>query len=212
MNRWKVIDHDMDSLFELVEKVTVLQEGRVLVEGAPRAIRTNPKVQEAYLGGVHGVAARFLLEVNGLNSYYGQGHILFDVSLHVEMHATVALLGRNDAGKSTTLKSLMGAVSPPVGSIKLGGVELAGQKAHSIARLGTQLVHEDRRIFGSLTVEENIILAGLTAENKWQLDRIYKMFPRLKERRASRGTDLSGASSRMLAVARARARSEEHLA
>ena len=96
-----------------------------------------------------------LLEVNGLNSYYGQSHILFDVSLHVEMHETVALLGRNGAGKSTTLKSLMGVVTPRAGSIKLGGVELAGQKAHSIARLGMQLVHEDRRIFGSLSVEEN---------------------------------------------------------
>ena len=119
------------------------------------------------------------------------------------MHETVALLGRNGAGKSTTLKSLMGVVAPRAGSIKLDGVELVGPKAHSIARLGMQLVHEDRRIFGSLSVEENIILAGLTAENKWPLDRIYEMFPRLKERRASRGTDLSGGEQQMLAIARA---------
>jgi branched-chain amino acid transport system ATP-binding protein len=144
-----------------------------------------------------------LLEVDVLNSYYGESHILFDVSLHVEVHETVALLGRNGAGKSTTLKSLMGVVKPRAGSIKLGGVELAGQKAHSIARLGMQLVHEDRRIFGSLSVEENLILAGLTAENKWPLDRLYGMFPRLKERRASRGTDLSGGEQQMLAIARA---------
>jgi branched-chain amino acid transport system ATP-binding protein len=144
-----------------------------------------------------------LLEVNGLNAYYGESHILFDVSFRVEMHETVALLGRNGAGKSTTLKSLMGVVTPRGGSIKLDRVELAGQKSHRIARLGMQLVHEDRRIFGSLSVEENIILAGLTAENKWPLDRIYGMFPRLKERRTSRGTDLSGGEQQMLAIARA---------
>ena len=107
-----------------------------------------------------------LLEVNGLNAYYGDSHILFDVSLRVEKHEAVALVGRNGAGKSTTLKSLMGVVARRTGSIKLDGVELVAQKAHSIARLGMQLVHEDRRIFGSLSVEENIILAGLTAKNK----------------------------------------------
>ncbi len=144
-----------------------------------------------------------LLEVNGLNSYYGESHILFDVSLRVEKHEAVALLGRNGAGKSTTLKSLMGVVTPRAGSVKLDGVELVGQRAHSIARLGMQLVHEDRRIFGSLSVKENIILAGLTAESKWPLERVYEMFPRLKERSASRGTDLSGGEQQMLAIARA---------
>jgi branched-chain amino acid transport system ATP-binding protein len=144
-----------------------------------------------------------LLEVSGLNSYYGDSHILFDVSLRVEKHEVVALLGRNGAGKSTTLKSLMGVVTPRAGSVKLDGVELSGRKAHRVARHGMQLVHEDRRIFGSLNVEENIILAGLTADNKWPLERIYGMFPRLKERRTSRGTDLSGGEQQMLAIARA---------
>ena len=144
-----------------------------------------------------------LLEVSGLNSYYGDSHILFDVSLRVEKNEVVALLGRNGAGKSTTLKSLMGVVKPRAGSVKLEGMEIAGKKAHDIARVGMQLVHEDRRIFGSLNVEENIILAGLTADNKWPLERIYDMFPRLKERRASRGTDLSGGEQQMLAIARA---------
>ena len=144
-----------------------------------------------------------LLEVSGLNSYYGDSHILFDVGLRVEKNEVVALLGRNGAGKSTTLKSLMGVVTPKAGSVKLDGEELAGKKAHSIARRGMQLVHEDRRIFGSLDVEENIILAGLTADNKWPLERIYAMFPRLKQRRTSRGTDLSGGEQQMLAIARA---------
>lgn len=144
-----------------------------------------------------------LLEVSGLNSYYGDSHILFDVGLRVEKNEVVALLGRNGAGKSTTLKSLMGVVRPRSGSIKLDGVELAGKKAHAIARHGMQLVHEDRRIFGSLNVEENIVLAGLTADNRWPLERVYSLFPRLHERRTSRGTDLSGGEQQMLAVARA---------
>jgi branched-chain amino acid transport system ATP-binding protein len=144
-----------------------------------------------------------LLEVKGLNSYYGDSHILFDVSLRVERNEVVALLGRNGAGKSTTLKSLMGVITPRTGSVRLDGVEIAGMKSHAIARAGMQLVHEDRRIFGSLSVEENLILAGLTAPGRWPLGRIYQMFPRLKERRASRGTDLSGGEQQMLAIARA---------
>ncbi len=144
-----------------------------------------------------------LLEVKALNSYYGDSHILFDVSMRVEKNEVVALLGRNGAGKSTTLKSLMGVVAPRSGSVLLDGAELAGRKSHAIARAGMQLVHEDRRIFGSLDVEENLLLAGLTAPKRWPLERIYEMFPRLKERRRSRGTDLSGGEQQMLAIARA---------
>ena len=144
-----------------------------------------------------------MLEVNGLNAYYGDSHILCDVSLHVERNEVVALLGRNGAGKSTTLKSLMGVVTPRNGSIVFDGQQIAGRKSHVIAQAGMQLVHEDRRIFGSLNVEENIVLAGLTAANRWPLDRIYSIFPRLKERRTSRGTDLSGGEQQMLAIARA---------
>jgi len=142
-----------------------------------------------------------LLEVSGINSYYGDSHILFDVGMRVEKNEVVALLGRNGAGKSTTFKSLAGVVKPKSGSVKLDGVEVAGKKAHQIALAGLQLVHEERRVFGSLNVEENIILAGLTAPNKWPLERIYSIFPRLQERRTSRGTDLSGGEQQMLAIA-----------
>jgi len=144
-----------------------------------------------------------LLEVSGLNSYYGDSHILFDVGMRVERNEVVALLGRNGAGKSTTLKSLMGVVTPRSGSVRLDGEEIAGDKSHTIARAGMQLVHEERRIFGSLDVEENLVLAGFTAPKKWPLARIYEMFPRLRERRRSRGTDLSGGEQQMLAIARA---------
>ncbi len=148
-----------------------------------------------------------LLEVEGLNSYYGDSHILFDVSLRVERHEVVALLGRNGAGKSTTLKSLMGVVTPRAGSVRFDGVDIAGRKSHRIAQAGMQLVHEERRIFGSLSVEENLLIGGLTAETRWPLERIYQMFPRLKERRGNRGTDLSGGEQQMLAIARALIRS-----
>ncbi|NLS74994.1 ABC transporter ATP-binding protein [Bradyrhizobium brasilense] len=144
-----------------------------------------------------------LLEVNGLNSYYGDSHILFDVSMRVERNEVVALLGRNGAGKSTTLKSLMGVVTPRRGSVMFDGVEISGRKSHKIAQAGMQLVHEERRIFGSLSVEENLVIAGLTASQRWPLDRIYEMFPRLRERRGNRGTDLSGGEQQMLAIARA---------
>ena len=144
-----------------------------------------------------------LLEVSGLHSYYGDSHILFGVSLRVERNEVVALLGRNGAGKSTTLKSVMGVVKPRAGSVRLEGVEIAGMKSHAIARAGVQLVHEERRIFGSLTVEENLMLAGLTAPQRWTLGRIYDIFPRLRQRRTSRGTDLSGGEQQMLALGRA---------
>ena len=151
-----------------------------------------------------------LLEVKGLNSYYGDSHILFDVDLRVEKNEVVALLGRNGAGKSTALKSLMGVVRPRSGEVILDEQNLAGQPPHRIAQAGIQLVPEDRRIFGSLNVEENIILAGLTASNRWPLDRVYAMFPPLKERRGSRGVDLSGGEQQMLAIARALYGSKDH--
>jgi branched-chain amino acid transport system ATP-binding protein len=148
-----------------------------------------------------------LLTVENLNSYYGDSHILFDIAMHVEAHEVVALLGRNGAGKTTTLKSLMGDVKPRSGHITLDGKEVAGLPPHAIAKAGMQLVPEERRIFGSINVEENLVLAGLTAQDRWPIDRIWQMFPRLKERRTSRGTDLSGGEQQMLAIARALIRS-----
>ena len=144
-----------------------------------------------------------LLEVDKINSFYGDSHILFDVSLTVARHEVVALLGRNGAGKSTTLKSLIGDVRPRSGQIMLDGEPILGLPPHAIAALGLQLVPEDRRVFGSLNVEENLVLAGMTAKTRWPLERAWEIFPRLKERRRSRGTDLSGGEQQMLAIARA---------
>ena len=144
-----------------------------------------------------------LLEVDRLNSYYGDSHILFDVSLRVDENEVVGLLGRNGAGKSTTLKSLCGVVRPRSGRIVFDGTPTHGLPPHAIAGLGLQLVPEERRIFGSLSVEDNLVLAGLTAKKHWPIERVWETFPRLFERRRSRGTDLSGGEQQMLALARA---------
>jgi branched-chain amino acid transport system ATP-binding protein len=152
-----------------------------------------------------------LLEVERINSYYGDSHILFDVSLRVERNEVVALLGRNGAGKSTTLKSLMGLVRPRSGRVLFDDVPIQGLAPDAVASLGMQLVPEERRVFGSLSVEENLVLAGLNAKKRWPLERVWTMFPRLEERRRSRGTDLSGGEQQMLAIARALVRNPKIL-
>jgi branched-chain amino acid transport system ATP-binding protein len=144
-----------------------------------------------------------LLEVDLINSYYGDSHILFDVSLHVNRNEVVALLGRNGAGKTTTLNTLMGLVSPRSGTIVLDGTPTQNLRPHAIAQLGLQLVPESRRIFGSLSVEENLVLAAMSAQSRWPMERVWSTFPRLRERRCSRGSELSGGEQQMLAIARA---------
>ncbi len=144
-----------------------------------------------------------LLEVDKINSYYGDSHILFDVSMRVEEHEVVALLGRNGAGKSTTLKSLMGMAKVKSGIIRHSGVEIQHLSPHERAALGIQLVPEERRVFGSISVQENLQLAAMTAENPRTLDDIYESFPRLAERKRNRGKQLSGGEQQMLAIARA---------
>ncbi|HUC17240.1 MAG TPA: ABC transporter ATP-binding protein [Acetobacteraceae bacterium] len=144
-----------------------------------------------------------LLEVDRVNSFYGDSHILFDVTLAVEESEVVALLGRNGAGKTTTLKTIMGVLPAKSGSIRLANAPIEALQPFEIARRGVQLVPEERRIFGGLTVAENLELASLSAESPLSHDAIYAYFPRLGERRASRGRNLSGGEQQMLAIARA---------
>ena len=144
-----------------------------------------------------------LLEVDKINSYYGDSHILFDVSMRVEENEVVALLGRNGAGKSTTLKSLMGLVAPKSGTIRHRGQPVQHLPPFQLARRGIQLVPEERRVFGSITVQENLQLAAMTATSPRSLEEIYETFPRLAERRRNRGKQLSGGEQQMVAIARA---------
>ena len=144
------------------------------------------------------------LAIERINTYYGDSHILRDVSLHVGAGETVALLGRNGVGKTTTLKSIVGWVPPRSGSVKLDGVELTGSAMMTIARRGVSLVPEERRIFTNLTVAENLRLAMVTARKPgWPLERVYEKFPRLRERLKHKGDEISGGEKQMLAIARA---------
>ncbi len=150
------------------------------------------------------VAAPPLLAVERLETYYGESHILKSVSLTIAAGETVALLGRNGAGKTTTLKSIVGWVPPRSGSVKLAGEELAGRSMMANARAGIALVPEERRIFTNLTVAENLRLAQITARAPgWTLERVYEKFPRLRERLANKGDEISGGEKQMLAIARA---------
>ncbi|KAA0911839.1 ABC transporter ATP-binding protein [Pusillimonas sp. ANT_WB101] len=144
-----------------------------------------------------------LLEVEKINSFYGDSHILFDVSMRVEENEVVALLGRNGAGKSTTLKTLMGMIQPKSGVIRHQGTQVQKLPPFQLARRGIQLVPEERRVFGQITVQENLQLAAMTAKPARTLEEIYETFPRLAERRRNKGKQLSGGEQQMVAIARA---------
>ncbi len=149
-------------------------------------------------------AAEPLLALDRIESYYGESHILKSVSLTVGAGETVALLGRNGVGKTTTLKSIVGWVTPRSGSVKLAGEELAGRDMMTIARKGISLVPEERRIFSNLTVAENLRLAQITARRPgWTLEHVYERFPRLRDRLGNKGDEISGGEKQMLAIARA---------
>ncbi len=148
-----------------------------------------------------------MLEVRNIHSYYGKSHILHGVSLELKEGEMVCLLGRNGVGKSTTLKSIMGVVQPKEGSIRFKDQELIGREPYEIARLGVGYVPEDRRIFRSLTVHENLLMGIKSGKSHgtgeaWTVERVYKLFPRLEERRNNKGGHLSGGEQQMLTVVR----------
>jgi branched-chain amino acid transport system ATP-binding protein len=142
------------------------------------------------------------LRISGLHAFYGESHILHGVDLRVNRGEVVTLLGRNGAGRTTTLKSILGLVGRRTGSIVVNGVEAVNFPPHRIARLGIGYCPEERGIFSSLSCEENLLLPPPVASGGLALDEIYAMFPNLQERRTSPGTRLSGGEQQMLAVAR----------
>lgn len=145
-----------------------------------------------------------LLEVKDINTFYGISHILFDVSLSIDEGEVVCLLGRNGVGKTTTMKSIMGLVPPNSGSIKFQGTEISKKKAYEIARLGIGYVPEDRIIFPSLSVKENLEMGIIKGHSgAWNMDRVCSIFPKLKERQNQKGGTLSGGEQQMLTIARA---------
>lgn len=144
------------------------------------------------------------LEIRHLQAWYGESHILHDVNLSVEKGEVVTLLGRNGAGRSTTLRAIMGLTGRREGSIKINGVESIGLPTYRIAHLGVGYCPEERAIFSSLSAEENLLLPPVVSktEQGMSVEEIYQMFPNLEERRDSQGTRLSGGEQQMLAVAR----------
>jgi branched-chain amino acid transport system ATP-binding protein len=151
---------------------------------------------------VDAVANGAMLSVRDLNSWYGESHILHGASFDVARGEVVTLLGRNGAGKTTTLKSIMGIVTQRQGSVKLDGTETIGLASNRIARLGIAICPEERGIFASLDVEENLLLPPQVKEGGLPVEQIFELFPNLKERLHSQGTKLSGGEQQMLAIGR----------
>ena len=143
-----------------------------------------------------------MLEVKDLHAWYGESHVLHGVDFDVQEGEVVTLLGRNGAGRTSTLRAIMGLTGSRKGSVRLRGTEVINMATHRIARLGIGYCPEERGIFSSLSAEENLMLPPELAKGGMSVDQIYAMFPNLKERAASQGTRLSGGEQQMLAVAR----------
>jgi len=142
------------------------------------------------------------LEIKGLNAWYGESHVLHGVDFHVNEGEVVTLLGRNGAGRTTTMRAIMGLTGARKGSIRVKGQETIGMPTHKVARLGLGYCPEERGIFSSLSCEENLMLPPVLTQGGMPIEQIYAMFPNLVERKGSQGTRLSGGEQQMLAVAR----------
>jgi branched-chain amino acid transport system ATP-binding protein/branched-chain amino acid transport system permease protein len=213
-----IVEHDIDRVLGLSQRVTVMNQGEVLMAGSPDEVRRDRRVQEIYTGsGIPPVASgastaapgAMVLRFDGVNAFYGKSHILHDASLDVREGEIVALLGRNGAGKSTLLKTLAGLVTPASGAIEYEGRDIARMPAPDIARLGIGYVPQGRGLFAGMTVRENLSLGRLARKTDgsngvvWSEEQILDYFPRLKERMDIAADYLSGGEQQMVAVARA---------
>lgn len=215
-----IVEHDIDRVLGFSQRVTVMNQGQVLMTGTPDEVRNDARVQEVYTGSgtppvtgrtaaAHDTQRAPLLSFDKVNAFYGKSHILNDASLDVREGEIVALLGRNGAGKSTLLKALCGLLPPASGSITFEGRSIAGLSAPDIARLGIGYVPQGRGLFAGMTIAENLALGRLARKTDgshgvaWSEEKIYSYFPRLKERRHVAADYLSGGEQQMAAVARA---------
>jgi branched-chain amino acid transport system ATP-binding protein/branched-chain amino acid transport system permease protein len=211
------VEHDIDRVFQIADHVTVMNEGKVLVDGTVEDARGNAKVGEVYIGsGAAALAAKprasaaastALLVVDKIDTFYGKSHILNAVSLDVREHEILALLGRNGAGKSTLLKTLIGIAAPQAGSIRLAEEDTAHLASAEIARRGIGYVPQGRGLFAGMSVADNLALGRLKRRTgagvHWDDDRIVAFFPRLAHRWRMPADYLSGGEQQMVAVARA---------
>ena len=214
-----IVEHDIDRVLGFSQRVTVMNQGEVLMTGTPEEVRNDARVQEIYTGsGTPPVTGRVaaatgeratVLKFERVNAYYGKSHILNAASLDVGEGEIVALLGRNGAGKSTLLKTLAGLVTPASGSIQFEGRNIAGLPAPDIARMGIGYVPQGRGLFAGMTVAENLALGRLARKTDgshgtvWSEAQILEFFPRLRDRMHIAADYLSGGEQQMVAVARA---------
>lgn len=214
-----IVEHDIDRVLGFSQRVTVMNQGEVLMCGTPEEVRNDARVQEIYTGsGTPPVTGRsaataagrpVLLRFDKVNAFYGKSHILNAASLDVREGEIVALLGRNGAGKSTLLKTLAGLVPPASGAIEFEGRNIAGLPAPDIARMGIGYVPQGRGLFAGMTVAENLSLGRLARKTDgshgtvWSEEKILEFFPRLKARMNIAADYLSGGEQQMVAVARA---------
>ncbi len=212
-----LVEHDIDRVFQIADAVTVMNDGQVLVDGTVADARNSRRVQEVYIGsGTHVLSEKHrasaakdvpLLTLEGVDTFYGKSHILRSVAFDVRENEIVALLGRNGAGKSTVLKTIVGIAPPAAGSIQLAGEDLAGKRSALITRRGLSYVPQGRGLFAGMSVAENMELGRLKRRNDagtyWDEEKIFAFFPRIKERWRSPADYLSGGEQQMVAVARA---------
>ncbi len=212
-----LVEHDVDRVFAMADRITVMNQGRVLVEGDAAAVQADARVREIYIGsGSQALAAsvtagalgsELALSVSGLDAFYGKSHILSDISFDARKGEIVAVLGRNGAGKSTLLKSLLGLARLGSGQISIGGRQMHVPVPEVMARLGIAFVPQGRRLFAGLTVKDNLMLGRLRrsgqGSNGWSDQEIFDVFPRLKDRYEVDATLLSGGEQQMVAIARA---------
>ncbi|WP_114376984.1 branched-chain amino acid ABC transporter ATP-binding protein/permease [Elioraea thermophila] len=212
-----LVEHDIDRVFRLADRVTVMNEGRVLAEGSAEEVRASPRVQEVYIGAGHAALAaaciaprapgKPLLELEAVSVFYSKSRILSGVGFEVREREIVALLGRNGAGKSTALKSIIGIAPLREGRIVLDGVTISGLPPADIARAGIAYVPQGRGLFAGMSVKENLELGRLWRSEgpgiRWDEQRVLAQFPRLRERWTTPADYLSGGEQQMAAVARA---------
>jgi ABC-type branched-subunit amino acid transport system ATPase component/ABC-type branched-subunit amino acid transport system permease subunit len=214
-----LVEHDIDRVFALADRVTVMNEGKVLLDGTADTARNSAVVQEIYIGSgaaalasrprgdAERAAAASLLTLDAVNAFYGKSHIIKDVSLAVHEREIVALLGRNGAGKSTLLKTIIGIVPAQGGRVALDGMDLAGRAPAMIARQGIGYAPQGRALFAGMSVRHNLELGRLKRRRgsgvAWSDEKILDFFPRLRKRLDTPADYLSGGEQQMVAVARA---------
>lgn len=212
-----LVEHDVDRVFELSDRITVMSMGSVLIEGVPAAVRADQRVREIYIGsGTEALAQKVVptrigdavsISVDGIEAFYGKSHILSGIGFEAREGEILAVLGRNGAGKSTLLKSLIGMARLGAGEVRIAGGTITAPVPEVMARLGLAFVPQGRRLFPGLTVRDNLMLGRLRRNGNdahaWSDERIFTIFPQLRQRYDVNVELLSGGEQQMVAIARA---------